>query len=126
MIPSPAEVVGLRYRAAGAARAWCVAPLVTAAIALIAWLAEGIADNDLLNFRYYLTQLVIAGAFIVVGVMQFFLAGRIARWCYPMPRRTVCPECGFSIERLRSDRCPECGLRLGDGLAEEAAQEVPA
>ncbi len=28
---------------------------------------------------------------------------RLARW------RPVCPECGYSLRRLTSDRCPECG-----------------
>jgi len=24
-----------------------------------------------------------------------------------------CPECGYSLRGLTSDRCPECGLALG-------------
>jgi len=34
-----------------------------------------------------------------------------------------CPECGYSLRGLTSDRCPECGLRLD--FIESAVSLIP-
>src|SRR5262245_64937859 len=48
---------------------------------------------------------------IAPGIVLLVADRRIIRWLVPMPRRE-CPDCGYDIENLKSDRCPECGCPI--------------
>jgi hypothetical protein len=59
---------------------------------------------------------------IAPGVALLVANRRIIRWLVPMPRRE-CPDCGYDIENLKSERCPECGCPIAAEGSEPPAKD---
>lgn len=125
MIPSPAEVV--RFRAVGAAglRLGGVVYLLVAARSGLAWLVEGLRDNDFLNLDTYSGEVIALVFYGVLGCVLVIGAPRWARWLLPMPDSLACPACGYAIPGLTAPVCPECGLALPAEFRGKQAHEGP-
>ena len=50
-------------------------------------------------------------AVLLPGILIAVLDRRIVRWLIPVPRHE-CPQCGYALRQLGSNRCPECGCEL--------------
>jgi hypothetical protein len=66
-------------------------------------------------------------ALVIPGVAMMVVSRRIVRWLVPIPRHE-CPQCGYAMRNLTTNRCPECGLEMSEGgeAAGAGHSETPA
>jgi hypothetical protein len=112
MIPSPSEILRRRVTAATVLRIAAVGVGMLTLFPLGIWLAEGIADGDLLHLRYYTPNFVGAGVIATSSAALWALAPLAARLAIPVPRVHTCPGCRYRLQGLHAPQCPECGLPL--------------
>ena len=62
--------------------------------------------------------------YTVSGLALAVSSGRLVRWLVPLARHE-CPQCGYAMRNLTTNRCPECGWELTDvGSADHPAPSV--
>jgi hypothetical protein len=47
----------------------------------------------------------------VPGLLLALMSRTITRWLIPLQRHE-CPQCGYALKQLGSNRCPECGCEI--------------
>jgi hypothetical protein len=115
MIPDAASIARKRYRMRKTLRFMALVLFMIFFLCecaeLIAWLYRGAAIDNLALQEFVLYSPFLAGAaFLVIA------QGRLIVWLVPIPKRSVCPACGYHLQGLREPRCPECGLDLPPAL----------
>jgi hypothetical protein len=115
MVPSAAEIMRRRHQWESRLRALSLCMLIFALFPLLSWLAEGLADEDLTEYLYYLPRIVAFLLSIAVAAFGRFAGRSLARWIVPIPD-VRCPRCDYRLDHLSAPRCPECGLPLPDEL----------
>jgi len=65
-----------------------------------------------LNWGWVLSSLLEEARWLGPGIALILLERPLIRWLIPDPPRG-CPNCGYSLQGLRSPVCPECGADLG-------------
>ena len=61
-------------------------------------------------------------------LLSLFVGFRYARWVersWEIADPTICPQCGYSLRGLASNRCPECGTRFDVERVREVCAEPP-
>lgn len=93
---------------------------------VFAWLIQGIMDDDLLEMRYYLGNLIMSAVMLVMALVGFLLSGPIVRLATPVRSEVRCPKCSYELLAPSERLCPECGMDVsslwssGGGMSEIA------
>ena len=65
-------------------------------------------------------------ALVLLGVVFWRSADRIARVLVRIPKQARCPGCDYSLESLTGLRCPECGIELSRNFRPRQNENDPA
>jgi MFS family permease len=120
MIPSAEDIATGRWRLAAWLRVIALVGMLVSVPSMLSWLAEGLRDNDLWDYGYYASRMVLSIGGAVGGILVFVLAPSLARALLPVPVATECPRCRYVLAGAGGDRCPECGLPVGDAFIRSA------
>lgn len=119
--PTGAEIMRWRMVLVLVARVGAILLAMLAFWPFLSWIIEGVTDGDLLELGYYADRIILGLFLGAAAIVGFFTPRLLARWLVPIPRRPVCPGCGFDLSGLRGRLCAECGMDVmaaGPGLPE--------
>jgi hypothetical protein len=69
-----------------------------------------VARNVLFQSSTYQVEIRWGGLLLLVAVLLWLFQRPLARFI--APAGDDCPECGYSLRKLKSPRCPECGWEI--------------
>lgn len=122
MIPSASDVVRQRSVVAGLVR------LVAVVIALYGFkqlvgiaayatvVAMSVGPGMPFSSLLMVAPLIDGPVMLVLAVVLFRTAERLARRLVRPPQAVACPVCRYELRALAELRCPECGLVLDDAF----------
>lgn len=132
MVPTAEQTAVNRQLAAGACR---LVGLVMVLTALYTWIGQiefgtvygtgqaspgGGSLGQIATLIWYSTYWYPC-ALVLLGIVFWCAADRIAKRLVRLPKSSTCPGCGYSLRAMTDPRCPECGLTLSEAFMPERA-----